>query len=545
MRKIVYFLIYLIISFLIFNTLQTNRVYIKAAVNNDCTVELNYSNFKNESQTIYKRVFKYSDEETQKIKFRLKDNIKSMNLIADEKALDIKSISVISGFIPVKVKTFDITYSVFIKILALRIIVSLFFGLLISFIGYKFIEWVYKRKERFMIYLFIFVFCMPVMTMFLPLDKINVFNIVGERTVYGIPKLTIKSYIDKSFQQQFEGWFNQEIVWNSLYIKLFNTIYYVLFDKSYSSNSNIIIGKGKQLYEKAYISTLFFPDRYTDTIDIPSVVEVKQTIDSQIRDLNKIQKYLESKGRTFLFVITPSKADFEQENIPDRFNVQAVTYQNFLHNTLIGALNRNSINYVDTPTYLKQNSNGCPVYAVGGIHWNDWGKYLATKNIVEKLNDITNYNFAPIEVEKSYLNRYPQNEDKDLVSLLNILNLPKSYTVENLIYKTAKNKHSDLVVNVVGGSFSSGFCDGLTLSHTVKDIEYYFYITKKIISYKNYLKSNLVIDNTKNNISNNIRTAIKGDIVILELNDSLIGTKKGHFQIFINEVKKVMAEENK
>ena len=545
MKKIIYILISLIVSLAVFNLIQTNRVYIKASVKKDCTVTLNYTNYKNKTETTYQRVFKYSDEGVQKVKLRLKDNVKSMNITVEDNSLDIEKISVISGFIPYKVKSLDIDKSVFGKILVIRIIASLAIGFLLPLLIYYFAKFIYTRKEKFMVAMFIFMFCMPVLTMFLPLEKVNIFNIVGEHTVYNFPKLTLKSYFNKSYQQQFEGWFNQKIIWNALYIKLFNSLYYALFDKSYSSNGGIIIGKDKQLYEKAYITTLFFPDRYTDTMNIPSAGEVKELIDSQAEDLRAIQDWLESKGKVFLFVNTPSKADFEEDKIPDRFEVGTVTYQSYLHNTLISALKGNGIHYVDAPGYLKANAGKNPVYAVGGIHWNDRGKILATQSIVEELNKITDYNFDNVKIQKAYINKFPQNEDRDLVTLLNLLYLPKKYTVETLIYEPSKKSAPNIKVKVIGGSFSSGFCDGLTLSHTFKDIDYYFYITRKLIRYRDYLRQDVIEDESIKNVSKNIKRAIDTDILILELNDSVIGTKKGHLTAFIEEMKKIMAADKK
>ena len=113
MKKIIYILISLIFSLVVFNLIQTNRVYIKAIVKKDCTVTLKYTNLKNKSETTYQRVFKYSDEGVQKIKLRLKDNVKSMNITVEDNSLDIEKISVISGIIPYKVKSLNIDKSVF------------------------------------------------------------------------------------------------------------------------------------------------------------------------------------------------------------------------------------------------------------------------------------------------------------------------------------------------------------------------------------------------------------------------------------------------
>ncbi len=543
-KKLIYIVISIIISVIVFNLIQTNRVYIKAVVKKDCTVTLNYTNFKNNSSTSYKRVFRYSDK-VDKVKLRLKDNVKSMNITVEKNRLDIKKITIVSGIIPFKVKSLNISESTFRIILLERIIVSLLIGFIIPLLIYDFTKWIYYRKEKFMVAVFIFIFCLPVLTMALPLNKINVFNILGEREAYNMPKFSIKSFIDKSYQGQFENWFNQKIVWNALYIKMFNSLYYALFDKSYSSNGDLIIGKDKYLYERAYINSLYFPNPYGDVHYIPHLEKVKSDLDKMTKDMKEVQDYFESKGKTFIFVITPSKADFNGDKIPDRFEVGDVTYQEYLHKIFIKSLEKNGINYVDTPDYIKAHANGKPIFAPGGIHWNDLGKMLATQSIIDELNKVSKYKFDDVKTQKSFINKFPQNEDRDLVTLLNILYLPKNYSVETLIYEPTTKPAPKIKVKVVSGSFGAGFCDGLTQSHTFKYIDYYFYINRKLITYRDFLKQDVIEDESIRNVSKNIKAASDADIIILELNDSLIGAKRGHVQTFISEIKKIMAKDKK
>ena len=536
-KKIIYIVISLIISVIVFNLIQTNRVYIKAAVKKDCTVTLNYTNFRNNSSTSYKRVFKYSDN-VEKIKLRLKDNVKSMNISVEKNRLDIKKITIISGFIPFKVKSLNISESIFRTILIERIIVSLLIGFIVPLLVYDFVKWIYYRKEKFMIAVFIFIFCMPVLTMAIPLSKINVFNILGEREIYNLPKFSVKSFIDKSYQKQFENWFNQNIEWNAIYIKTFNSIYYVLFDKSYSSNGNLIIGKDKYLYEKGYINVLHFPNPYGDVKYVSFLEKANTNVNKMVKDLKEVQDYFTSTGKTFIFVISPSKADFNEDKIPNRFEIGDITYQEYLHNIFIKALETNGINYVNTPDYIKAHANGKPIFAPGGIHWNDLGKMLATQSIIDELNKVSKYKFDDVKTQKSFINKFPQNEDSDLVTLLNILYLPKNYSVETLIYEPATKPAPKIKVKVVATSFGAGFCDGLTQSHTFRDIDYYFYTNKKLILYRDYLKQDVIEGAGIKNVSKNMKAAADADIIILEINDSMINTESGHVQTFLRETKK-------
>ena len=240
MKKILYILISLIISLIVFNSIQTNRVYIKALVKQDCIVTLSYKTFKGKEKTIHARVYKYSDEEFQKIKFRMRDNIKSLELKEETNSHDIKNVSIISGFIPYKIKDFSIPDNTFIHILIIRLIVSFLFGCTLPIILWNFGKFIYTRKEKFMVGVFIFIFCLPALTMSLPLERIELFSLMGESIVYKFPKFTLKTYLNKSFQKEFENTFNQKLKLNTIYIKMFNSIYFTLFDKSYSSNSSII-----------------------------------------------------------------------------------------------------------------------------------------------------------------------------------------------------------------------------------------------------------------------------------------------------------------
>ena len=545
MKKLIYILISLIISLIVFNAIQTNRVYIKAFVKKDCTVSLSYKNLQNKERTIYTRVHKYSDEGIQKIKFRLHDNIKSMVIEEKTNSLDIANINIISGFIPYKIKGFNISDNTFINIFIIRAIISLFIGFIIPIILWFFVKYIYTRKEKFMVGIFIFIFCLPILTMALPLEKIELFSLVGEKVVYYFPKFTLKTYADKTFQRNFEKALNQKLKFNTLYIKFFNTVYYTLFDKSYSSNSSIIIGKDKYLYEKGYINIMLFPNRYAGQNNVTSLKDIKNNIENLSEDLKLIQDYFEKQGKIFVFVITPSKADFEEDKIPDRFEINDVTYQEFLHNVLINSLVYHNIKFADSPTYIKTYGNK-PVFAKGGIHLNDYGKILSTDALLKEISKTKKYNFPSLTIEKTYENTFPRNEDKDLISVLNLLYMPKNkFSVENIILKPQNNPAPNIDVKVIGGSFMSGICDKLTESHTFKNIDYYFYINKKIILYRDYLRTDVIEDETASDIEQNIKNAIDTDIFILELNDSLIDKRDGHVDAFIKEMKKIMAEDKK
>ena len=545
MKKALYILISLIISLIVFNLIQTNRVYIKALVKQDCTVTLSYKTFNNQGRTIYTRVFKYSDEGIQKIKFRLHGNVKSMELKEETNSLDIQNVNIISGFIPYRITDLNIPNNTFINILIIRIVISILIGFTSTIMLWYLGNFIYTRKEKFMIGMFIFIFCMPVLTMALPLERIELFSLIGEKITYKFPKFTIKTYLNKSFQKNFENSFNQNLKWNTLYIKFFNSVYFALFDKSYSSNSAIIIGKDKYLYEKNYINVLLFPNKYSGQNNTTSLIDVKKHSIEISRNLKEIQNYFESKGKIFVFVITPSKADFNEEYVPDRFEIEGVTYQTYLHNILINSLKKENIKYVDTPSYIKKWSNK-PVFAKGGIHLNDYGKILATQSLINELNKNKKYDIESIKFQKIYENDFPRNEDKDLVGVLNLLYMPKNkYDVENIILEPAKTPSPNIKVKIIGGSFMSGICDKLTESHTFKDIDYYFYINKKIKLYRNYLLTSVIEDETANNIEQNIKNAIDTDIFVLEVNDSLIDQRNGHIDTFIEEMKKIMAEDKK
>ena len=132
------------------------------------------------------------------------------------------------------------------------------------------------------------------------------------------------------------------------------------------------------------------------------------------------------------------------------------------------------------------------------------------------------------------------------MGVLNLLYIPKNeYNVENIILKPTQKPLDNVKVKVIGGSFMSGICDKLIESHTFKNIDYYFYINKKIMLYRNYLPASIIEDETVNNIEQNIKNAIDTDIFILEVNDNLIDQRNGHIDTFVDEMKKIMAEDKK
>lgn len=555
LKKILIF-IFLINLVLFWNLTKVNRVRISLyeLINGQITLE--YYQINGKQNKIVDRITNGDDT----ITFRLFSSLKGIKIFTDSKGsmLNVRKITILSTIFPFTIKAENIpkyfefkniTYKfnvadkyamikfnsnqsyistkavVWNYIYLIRFTVVVFLALLVIFLlwvvfSFKLIIKSLLKKYTFILCL-IFVFVFPLLLLPVELGYFSHLSGVTEKHV--CPKFSIKDFTNKSFQKNFESYLNYKFIWNNLYIKIFNTVFYLFFDKSYSENQNIIIGKEKYLYGKSDIYLLTKNEQINQS-----------KINKLSSDLKSIQDYYKSKKKIFIVVITPNKAEFCTEYIPNRFNIKPDFEQkNYI--AMVKSFEKYGINLADTPKYIKENAGDHLIFSQGGIHWGDYSKYLGTKLLVQKINETNSKTIGTIALESVKTDNKPQGEDVDLANLLNLLKAPDSYPVEHVQLK--HNRPSDLKVNIVGGSFSYGIIEMLNNSKLFNNIEFFYYLLRDRIIYTNFYKS----VTKQPTISNDkiIKLINKGDIIILEINQEVMAdSNPTHVTKYIEEMNK-------
>lgn len=178
-----------------------------------------------------------------------------------------------------------------------------------------------------------------------------------------IPSFSYQSWYQFEFQPKLHAYLEDHYGFRPNMIRLFNQIDYSLFREPHGSG--VIIGKQGYLYEHWFIDAHFGSNYIGDEI-----------IETAITRLEAIRSHLLEHGTQLLVVVTPSKADFWPEYIPDRLkseyattNYEAITYHLWKRGFPMLDLNRWFIDMKDqTPA---------PLFPKTGTHWSHYGAFFS------------------------------------------------------------------------------------------------------------------------------------------------------------------------
>lgn len=248
---------------------------------------------------------------------------------------------------------------------------------------------------------------------------------------------TYQTYLNNIWENSFPG--------KKFLLKIRNQIMYSAFNVS--PNSNVVIGKEGYLFEPAYI--LFETQVYA-----PSSEEYFETLGD---NLNKLKQLLEKSGKELYVFITPSKAHFYREYIPDNYmfldSEEAYSYTNY--SGLLETLDQNQIAYYDSISFIEENIDkgilDAPLFYASGIHWSQpWGETCAA-NFLTYIDEQSKYDLGSVKVYES-LSSEAISPATDLYSSLNLV-LPANerwYNAETEIEVAGTDKPN---IFMRGGSF--------------------------------------------------------------------------------------------
>ncbi len=329
----------------------------------------------------------------------------------------------------------------------------------------------------------------------------------------------IKSH---AVQKYVEEWLPRHLPLYSLFIRLNNQIYYSIFKKSYADNSRLIVGKSNQLFEMIYINS------YCNRLDMP--FRHKENLREWANKLKIISDFFEKQGKTFVFVITPSKAEYMPEAIPHRWHCQDAGLSAHIKE-MEKLLTERKIRFVNGSTLMKQATQQyqLAMFPRGGIHWNMLGASIETNAIIDVINRDGHIHLQPLHFDYTMQNE-AHGQDKDLMWLLNLLRPDYHYPVPKVIYKNSPITAQHLSAALIGGSFLEKIVDIFTENKTFSKLSYYRYFKLDRTEYtpgKPSIKNEIQVESGKD-----LAPILTADVVILEENAA--GSITQHAELFYN-----------
>ena len=264
------------------------------------------------------------------------------------------------------------------------------------------------------VYIFIIIFAL---TLLLPLygrlldGRLELSGVTGgsERVELNCETLgdgSYQSYINDSFEDSFPG--------RKLLLKTRNQLLYSLLNVS--PNSNVLIGKDKYLFEPQYIL-------YETQVYAP---QDKEYFDSLTDKLSRLKALLEQSDKELYVFITPSKAHYFKEKIPDKLmTADMEAYYDYTnYDKLLESLDKARVTYFDSIAYIDEHlgdgSLEAPLFYKTGTHWsNPWGRTCAA-HFLDKMGASSRYDLSRVSVTEKK-SAEPIFPDTDLYSSMNLM----------------------------------------------------------------------------------------------------------------------------
>jgi alginate O-acetyltransferase complex protein AlgJ len=324
------------------------------------------------------------------------------------------------------------------------------------------------------------------------------------------PKFTMKRFLSYAWQSDISRAIG---VLSPIYkpaIHWKNQIYYSLFDTS--SAPGVIVGPGRQLLTENYI-TLYCSFNLRD---------FNARAPGWVADIRTIQDFFESRGVTFLYVITPSKAAVYPATIPTAYTCpsalgdQREKLMSYRHD-----LDRAGVHTVDSATATRDAAATSPIalFARGGVHWNTLAAGQAAQQVTDNVDQrrgsgtLTPFTLSWTRSIK------PEGADRDALDLMNLVWPDANYEVPAVTYHaqptgSCKSTH----ITEVGSSFSFRLDEALAAIACPPRIDLWWYWGLNHFRYPGSTSAPQPVDPEERRHS----LLDDPDIVILEENESLI-----------------------
>jgi hypothetical protein len=176
---------------------------------------------------------------------------------------------------------------------------------------------------------------------------------------------------DRAFPQKLENFVSDHFPIRDALIRVQNEVYYRAFNHA----KEVIIGRDGWLSDKEVLNN-----------QLPQLNKISDSdIEYSIKQIKKLQEYLDKNGTKLLIVVVPMKATVYS----DRFQgiSQTLPTPSGLDKFQL-ALGKNDISYLDLKSEFLEIRNISQLYYKTDVHWSTLGAAVAAERIVQYLSDL-------------------------------------------------------------------------------------------------------------------------------------------------------------
>jgi len=343
-------------------------------------------------------------------------------------------------------------------------------------------------------------------------------KLVGFTTRVKLLPLNWKTWSTGEYQLRCERWLQEQIGFRSAGIRTDSQINYSLFRESAIKTADVpVIGKDCYLYSRIYL----------DEYNRRKISQLKSP-GEYARDLRRLQDGLWKRGKAFVLLIAPSKAEICPEYIPARFLAPSTRGRQSDYQRLLPALQKEGIRMVDGHAVFMEQKVREPwlLFPPGGIHWQEYGAWQILDRLTRELESQMRRPLAKIACEDIPSGGVEWSKgEADLAAVLNTWAQPQwSQHLPRPRFRLKEDADACCPsLLMVGDSFMFGLINLVNHYKTARKMDFYYYYGT-LYSYP----SGKIEKLDKGRVNWN-QDVFARDAVIIEMNEILLDSKAWGF----------------
>ena len=335
-----------------------------------------------------------------------------------------------------------------------------------------------------------------------------------------MPEISRNGVLDGTWQEKMDVYLRNNMPGKNFLVKVNSQVQYSVFGRS--SNTNVLVGENKQLYEAPYLNY---------QMNIKGQVSEEKIIEL-VDKLEKLEGVLENKNKELYVFITPSKVRYCYDEAPYYYRVCANDNEELAYDRFVDELDKSSIKYFDSIQYIDEIKEEFeyPLFYTTGIHWSNVLGANVTVEFNKWLTNESKYDLGCIYISEVKEVDSPVYPDADLYSTLNLFSKPDETYYQPVI---SVEEGEDLpTVYIRGGSFM-----GQSLMILIKKglFQQDFHFENNFRHKNRYTETQVISTISSYDEIDVISELNASDILILEVNETNIGNMSWGFIDYLLE----------
>lgn len=340
----------------------------------------------------------------------------------------------------------------------------------------------------------------------------------------------IKNVMSGDYQLYLENEYLNNFTFHNYFVKAYNEM---LFRIS-ANNNGLVYGKNKWLFTEEDVRTYIGSE--LSNINYNEYAE----------NIKIIQDYCMNNGKSFIYIISPSKADTYEDLLLPKYRKMKSEKRNYIF--LKKALQERDVCFIDAVEITNEMKKaGESPFHKNGVHWNELAAQKTLKEAFRIMEEKEDHDLP--EINYTYeITDQPFGTDDDAYLLNNIYskNPAETYYAVNVRERTdTGSEHGKICF------WGTSFCEQLTTpyirSNVFDKVTHYRYLQfGYTIQDKELIRFEINQDMEDNNIISNL---LENDIIVFETNAPVL--VQSHIDIAqymaesINDISIVSTTENK